>query len=55
MKMALEARYICVLDGNHASRENHHFELVFRNRVLSEKPLRKMGERKGEIAVESAL
>jgi hypothetical protein len=37
------------VSGNEASRENHHFELVFRNGVLSDKTLKKLSEKKGEI------
>ena len=35
--------------GQQASRENHHFELIFRNGVLSDKTLKKLSEKKGEV------
>ena len=35
--------------GQQASRENHHFELIFRNGVLSDKTLKKLSENKGEV------
>ena len=35
--------------GEQASRENHHFELVFRNGVLSDKTLKKLRENKEEV------
>ena len=41
-------------DGDHASRENHHFELVFRNGVLSEKTLEKLRARQGDVVAEAA-
>ena len=37
--------------GDTASRDNHHFELVFRNGVLSDKTLKKLRENKEDVIV----